>query len=453
MVHNHAVDPRVMVLHPEFRILTEKERQEVAPFLMENCRTDRIKSFIQRRFGKRAISMDVCNLRRKYAAGGLPQNNWNELADYFRANGRVYVVGNLPNMTVFCFSTNGQIELLNRYPEVVGIDVTYRTTREGWYLCELLVVDGLGHGRAVLFAFMSSESSAQYVHVLRALRAMLNEGRVPCTFVVDKCTACMEAIREVFPMAETVICKFHVLRAVRRKAKGDDGICMWFRSLLDADSEEEINESLTALQRFSPAFYIYLERCWLSIKEKWCTYYMRALTYGCTTNNRVESAHRWLKQYFEHRYPLFKAVKLLWLYAQNIVSNHNDAVALSLLKYKDYGVSQQEQDLLNRMTTFAADVVYRAMNDSAVEKAGQISGSTVCTVNSVTGRVSTVDILQWTCDCHLFFAYRLPCPHIIAAAHSISYRVDVLPLRMRWLRSNSTHAHILSDNTEIFPIR
>ena len=87
------------------------------------------------------------------------------------------------------------------------------------YLCELLVTDALSHGRAVLFAFMSSESTSQYIHVLRALKAMLSEGRNPCTFVVDKCTASMEAIREVFPVAEIVICKFHVLRAIRRKVR------------------------------------------------------------------------------------------------------------------------------------------------------------------------------------------------------------------------------------------
>ena len=75
MVHNHSIDPRVMQLHPQFRILTADERKEVEPFLVENCRTDRIKSFILKRFGKHATSMDVCNLRNRYSTGGLPQSN------------------------------------------------------------------------------------------------------------------------------------------------------------------------------------------------------------------------------------------------------------------------------------------------------------------------------------------------------------------------------------------
>ena len=74
MVHNHPVDARVMQLHPQFRILTEEERKEVAPFLIENCRTSRVKSFILKRFGKHSTTMDICNLRNRYSAGGLPQS-------------------------------------------------------------------------------------------------------------------------------------------------------------------------------------------------------------------------------------------------------------------------------------------------------------------------------------------------------------------------------------------
>ena len=81
------------------------------------------------------------------------------------------------------------------------------------------MTDVLGHGRAVMFAFMTAENFQQYRHVGRALRAMLEGGRMPCTFVVDKCSASIQAIREVFPLSGVVICKFHVLRAVRRKVK------------------------------------------------------------------------------------------------------------------------------------------------------------------------------------------------------------------------------------------
>ena len=58
--------------------------------------------------------------------------NWKDLLDYFRVNGFVYIVGGVPTMTVFCFSTAGQADLLNKYPEVIGMDVTYRTNGEGW---------------------------------------------------------------------------------------------------------------------------------------------------------------------------------------------------------------------------------------------------------------------------------------------------------------------------------
>ena len=55
------------------------------------------------------------------------------------------------------------------------------------------------------------------------------------------------------------------------------------------------------LRTLSTEFSTYVERCWLPTKEMWCTSYMTAMTYGCTTNNRVKSAHRWLKDFFEHQ--------------------------------------------------------------------------------------------------------------------------------------------------------
>ena len=57
--------------------------------------------------------------------------HWSELVDHFRENGRVYVVGDVSDMEVFCFSTNGQMKLLNKYCEVIGMDVTYRTNVDG----------------------------------------------------------------------------------------------------------------------------------------------------------------------------------------------------------------------------------------------------------------------------------------------------------------------------------
>ena len=126
-----------------------------------------------------------------------------------------------------------------------------------------------------------------------------------------------------------------------------------------------------------------------------------------------------------YRYPLFKAVKLLWLYAGKIVSDHDDAIAMSLQKFKHYGVSQHEQHLLDRLTTFAAEIVYRSICTSAAEQAGQVNNSTVRTTNTVTGHISTVDIEQWSCDCSFFYAYRLPCPHIIAAARNMRYRMGL----------------------------
>ncbi|CAL8071636.1 unnamed protein product [Calicophoron daubneyi] len=118
-----------------------------------------------------------------------------------------------------------------------------------------------------MFAFMTTENLEQYKHVVRALRAMLEDGRMPLTFVVDKCASSIQAIREVFPGAALVICKFHVLRAIRRKARRNEALCMWFRKAIEAETESQFNRSLSMMQRLSLQFSAYVARCWLSIKE------------------------------------------------------------------------------------------------------------------------------------------------------------------------------------------
>ena len=54
------------------------------------------------------------------------------------------------------------------------------------YLCEVVVVDAIGRGRAVTLGLITVENSDRYKHVIRALRSLYDGGK---TFVVDKCAA------------------------------------------------------------------------------------------------------------------------------------------------------------------------------------------------------------------------------------------------------------------------
>ena len=56
MLYHHAMDRSVVQFHPEFRLLTDEELNEVKPFSSGNCRTDRIKSYVVKRFGDMAYS-------------------------------------------------------------------------------------------------------------------------------------------------------------------------------------------------------------------------------------------------------------------------------------------------------------------------------------------------------------------------------------------------------------
>lgn len=49
-------------------------------------------------------------------------------------------------ITAVMYQTKNQRELLELFPEVVQTDWTYRTNASGFYLSELIVVDGFGNG-------------------------------------------------------------------------------------------------------------------------------------------------------------------------------------------------------------------------------------------------------------------------------------------------------------------
>ena len=105
------------------------------------------------------------------------------------------------------------------------------------------------------------------------------------------------------------------------------------------------------------------------------------------------------------------------------MQDHNDALGISLQKFKQYDVHPHNQRLLDRMTSYAAELVHQSMCISAIIRAGPVCGSAITAVNAFSGVSATVDIARWTCTCQTFTAYRLPCSHVIAAATRICYRI------------------------------
>ena len=105
------------------------------------------------------------------------------------------------------------------------------------------------------------------------------------------------------------------------------------------------------------------------------------------------------------------------------MQDHDDAVAISLQTFKQYEVHPNQQRLLDKLTTFAADVVFQSICRSVVIRAGPVCGSHVTTVNVRNQQTATVDMLLWECNCRTFSAYQLPCAHIIAAAVRMCYRM------------------------------
>ena len=82
---------------------------------------------------------------------------------------------------------------------------------------QFAVTDGLGHGRAVIFSLLRSESVVSYRTALEQFREIMGSVSRLKTFVVDMHYAQMKALVSVFDEKNIMICHFRMLRAIRRK--------------------------------------------------------------------------------------------------------------------------------------------------------------------------------------------------------------------------------------------
>uniref|UniRef100_A0AA85IZV8 ZSWIM1/3 RNaseH-like domain-containing protein n=1 Tax=Trichobilharzia regenti TaxID=157069 RepID=A0AA85IZV8_TRIRE len=155
------------------------------------------------------------------------QNKWcsrieigclEELLHRLRQTGTVKVLqDNAGFVSKIIFARNDMIDVYHKFPEVVGIDCTYKTNKMGWPLYQFVVTDGFGRGRTVLFALTRRETFADIKEILQTFKRFMVDTSKTLTFTVDCATAQMKALKEEFPSCNIVLCLFHVCKAFRRK--------------------------------------------------------------------------------------------------------------------------------------------------------------------------------------------------------------------------------------------
>nr|CAH8857968.1 unnamed protein product [Trichobilharzia regenti] len=228
-VHNHPCTASFMSTDVSRRRLSSQEMAIIQPFIERNTDVHEIMDLAHEKFGKALLYNDIKNMRTKINKRKSYQNKWcsrieigclEELLHRLRQTGTVKVLqDNAGFVSKIIFARNDMIDVYHKFPEVVGIDCTYKTNKMGWPLYQFVVTDGFGRGRTVFFALTRRETFADIKEILQTFKRFMVDTSKTLTFTVDCATAQMKALKEEFPSCNIVLCLFHVCKAFRRKGK------------------------------------------------------------------------------------------------------------------------------------------------------------------------------------------------------------------------------------------
>lgn len=225
--HNH--EPTLPGAHPTHRkaAMTQDVQQEISHQAHVGAPPKQTLSMLRLNHDKENPSFkarDVYNVRQKIRKENLERllpvlallkeltmgDEW--LTVFHPSTGRL-------QRLFFAKKSFGKILRINW--EVLLMDCTYKTNRYRMPLCIISGVTGLNTSFYIGFAFLSSETSADYIWVLECLAQLYQTLEIPSPTLVitDMEMALINAIQRVCPAANHALCLWHVDKNVLANCK------------------------------------------------------------------------------------------------------------------------------------------------------------------------------------------------------------------------------------------
>ncbi|KAJ5855723.1 uncharacterized protein N7529_009667 [Penicillium soppii] len=121
---------------------------------------------------------------------------------------------------LFCMHKSS-IAMLKLNPWVISMDCTYKTNMYGLPLLDIVGFAATGSSFHLGLAFMKDEKDDTYEVVLNCLAEAYEFYGLspPRTILTDKEKALMNAIKDVFPSTKNIICVWHIMMNIMKKAR------------------------------------------------------------------------------------------------------------------------------------------------------------------------------------------------------------------------------------------
>ncbi|CAH8865183.1 unnamed protein product [Trichobilharzia szidati] len=410
MIHNHYCTRDYLMKDARARKLDESELSIVKPMLSVSSDPEKVIDYVAERFQKRMTYNDLRNIRATVVEDCDLQSV--VFSRLHQAGKLVIIRGeNDGRIKIACFSSNRQIEIYHKFPEVVSFDSTYNTNRGNYKLFQFVVTDSHGKGLPVMFAWSRQERLDDLTTILDKFKCVMGTTSNTETFVMDCAKALRGAVETTHPLCNIILCAFHVSRAMRKKTKSRL-VRQYLSSMIREESIHGFYTYLGLIRHLDPRFARYVHRHWLPLKKLWAAAFNRSvLSLGNNTNNRVESLHRWMKRNLSRSITLHKCMWEVYRWSDRRlrrIDGERD-VNIRVLDNRIPGL----QPLLSKLTEYAGKKViadFRRVRRARIEN--RISHN-VFFVDGFTHPI--VDMARGTCTCSVFTTCKYPCRHMVIA--------------------------------------
>nr|XP_054925609.1 uncharacterized protein LOC129384325 isoform X1 [Dermacentor andersoni] len=292
--HNHAT--KYYDLYPQSRLLNDAEKVEFFDFAKCNIGPKYFKSLVEQKTGKKLTTKDVNNYKQRFSIPIRNEQAHGEMVlekiDTLLANNPNWVIhyekNQSNNLQFVLLQTTHMREILEKYPEILFIDGTYKVNIEGYILYSILVEDGGGRGRPVCYAFLQNETT-EIVQAMFAKFAEFNPFIVSACRVVmiDKDMNELRILTKILPNSEILLCTWHVQQCFQQKVNEKarlqrDQLLPLLKKIVYSFTVQDYLDRLAELEAMaSKDFISYYMQNWHSCKEMWVHAYRQKLpTFG-----------------------------------------------------------------------------------------------------------------------------------------------------------------------------
>lgn len=326
--HNHTVGKEEYSNYGKAKIMNENDYETATDLILSSAKDGMVAAVLSKKSGKQFIRKDIQNFRNKLfpSCTEVDQNHLMEFLAEIEENGGIYAIQKDAEEEVESLFVASSAMVLNYNKSqcpVIQIDVSFGFNVENYKVLGFCYYSSItDKSEFAAIGFIAKETYSAFIHCMNEFKKICKTH--PSVFLIDKDFIEIKAIRDIFSSATVLLCKFHVIKYIKRlvstaynkQIDEKHKILDAFKKCLYAQSYKEYEEQKKKFLDICKSVkvfagtkdkYVTLEeqflKNWDSCKEMWVHYFRKHLPLmGDTTTNRIERSFWTLKQYIQTKY-------------------------------------------------------------------------------------------------------------------------------------------------------